>query len=183
MDSFDVPEMPYSALIIGRRASGKTTLVFDLLSKSKIDGNYLAVVPAIESGELYQNKEVSTNPEQYLWDGGRVLVLDGCILEASHWKTAAFSKAITNKHKLIITTSYPPDLNNDIQKKIDYIFLFKETNTNTLQQLYLRYFIGVMSKDEFDKAMDALNPYECIVLDNRLKKSIVYKVSESREPK
>jgi GTPase SAR1 family protein len=100
MSEFELPILPYTALIIGNRACGKTSLVNDLLTKSSVN-NYLAVVPFLSHNMCYQKQIVSIKPDQYLWNGGQTIVLDNCILSSSQWKSNAFRKAITVNTRLL----------------------------------------------------------------------------------
>jgi hypothetical protein len=179
MSEFELPILPYTALIIGNRACGKTSLVNDLLTKSSVN-NYLAVVPFLSHNMCYQKQIVSIKPDQYLWNGGQTIVLDNCILSSSQWKSNAFRKAITDKHPVIVTTCYPPDIETSVLANIDYIFLFKSTNPTTRHQCYSRYAMNYMSKEQFEQMMDALVLYECIVFDARSNVAAIYKVNGIR---
>lgn len=166
---FQCPCTPYNAVIVGRRGSGRTTLVLDLLSKMKCS-NYFAILPDEIDDIKYTNYIISTEPDQYLLNKCELFVCDGCILSPNMWATTAFQSNIP----MIITTSYPPNIEVNA---IDYVFLFQETSVTTRNQFFTRYASHCMDKEEFEKCMDSLDKYECLVLS--MKKPNVYKKYKS----
>jgi hypothetical protein len=183
---FTVPPMPYSALVIGRRATGKTTLVADLLAKSGA-AQYTAIVPHNETNELYEQKIISTDPTEYLHTllaapiQYHVAVLDGCMISADYWQSDVFRTVIAQKHPIIITASYTPAITLNVVSDIDYMFLFREQSLHTREQTYHRYAMPFMSRIQFDCYMDTLKPYECIVLDTKARTVALYCASHMDE--
>lgn len=188
MQNLTLPNNPFSAIIIGRRASGRSTLALDLVSRSGAD--YIAIVPSEACDLLYPScKRVVEGActgyvlEEHLQrnKGNRTTILDNCILEPEVFdrvcmamKENKHTVIDTEKQNIILVTSY---MSKHIEcEAVDYVCLFAEPDQGMRRNCFMQFAKDYMSsQDEFDAAMDRLEKYECLLFDTKEKTYKVYR--------
>jgi len=172
MQSVDIPpHEPFSAIIVGRRASGKTTLVRDLLAKvgaklsrSCSDDFINNIMLVIKSCEC---------PQEYVLENKKsISVFDGSIVNPEGFESVY--KAMKEKKHILLATSF---LSNHMEcDAVDYVCLFQEPNESMRQDVHRRFASKYMSYETFASMLDGLQSYECLMFDTKAKKYQVYKV-------
>jgi len=160
---------PFIAVVIGRRATGKTTLVHDILRTCNCD-DYVLVAPPMGCDDVI---------DRHLCMGEKTLVIDGCFMSPSQWKSKPFCFAIQNEHPLIITTSYLPDVPARLLDNANYVFVFKTQSQRERAKFYKEYVAmhhEYLTQEAFDTMMESLEPFQCILFNARDKSCSVYKV-------
>jgi len=180
-------------IFIGKRGSGKTTLVTDILwHKRHIpigvvmsgteDGNhyYKQFVPdlfihgdfskdTIEKILDRQKRIVSSGKETPAF-----LLLDDCMYDKSYMKETCIRQCFMNgrhwKLFFMLTMQYCMDLGPDLRANVDYIFVMREPVIKNRQRLYENFFGIFPSFKMFSDVFDACTEnYECLVFDNTSK--------------
>lgn len=175
--------------IIGRRATGKTTLVCDILYHKRTIPIGTIISPTEDNDYAYKNRasapivfgeyrpEITANivKRQKMGtsavDSRAFLIMDNCLYDAS-WKTdTSMQQIFMNNRTLrllhIMTVSYGYGLSPAIRQNIDYIFIFRENIMQNLKLLYERYANIFPSFESFASVINALDKYECLVIDNK----------------
>lgn len=178
-------------LIIGKRGTGKTTLVKDILYniRKKVNTVY-AMCPTYETQQIFE----SILPKSHVYDEYSIetirniistmtslnkqkkerdvgLILDDCMFEKGIMKTKEMREIHMNGRHLhlwfINSVQYLMDIGPDIRTQIDYVFALKENNASNRHKLH-QYFFGIFDRyDEFCTVFDSCtNNRECLVLDN-----------------
>jgi hypothetical protein len=176
-------------VIHGKRDTGKTILMKDLLNKKQdiING----VILSAENHENVDNllndfTEIqTTNDKSYL-------VLDDIYLnnKEDNEKQNKINELITNNRSYVILTyQYPYQYVLNKYSKIDWVFLFKENNVNGKKRLYD--FYGTKIFPNFDVFSDIMNNctsnHECLVIhlssqsDNMEDKIFFYKANSNHQ--
>jgi len=180
-------------IFIGKRGSGKTTLVTDILwHKRHIpigvvmsgteDGNhyYKQFVPdlfihgdfskdTIEKILDRQKRIVSSGKETPAF-----LLLDDCMYDKSYMKETCIRQCFMNgrhwKLFFMLTMQYCMDLSPDLRANVDYIFVMREPVIKNRQRLYENFFGIFPTFKMFSDVFDACTEnYECMVFDNTSK--------------
>jgi hypothetical protein len=180
-------------IFIGKRGSGKTTLVTDILwHKRHIpigvvmsgteDGNhyYKQFVPdlfihgdfskdTIEKILDRQKRIVSSGKETPAF-----LLLDDCMYDKSYMKETCIRQCFMNgrhwKLFFMLTMQYCMDLSPDLRANVDYIFVMREPVIKNRQRLYENFFGIFPNFKMFSDVFDACTEnYECLVFDNTSK--------------
>jgi len=177
-------------VVIGKRGTGKSTLVTDLLyHKREIPVG--VVMSATEEGNHYYkqfvpdvfihgdyNKEVIENVitrQKRLVSENRTkpafILLDDCMYNKSFMKDTCIRQCFMNgrhwKIFFLLTMQYCMDLSPDLRANVDYVFVLRENVLQNRERLYKSFFGVFPSFDLFNKAMVACTEnYECLVLDN-----------------
>ena len=181
-------------VFIGKRGTGKSTLVTDILYHKKHipagivmsateEGNhhYKTYVPdlfiygdydreAIErvldrqKGILMQHKPLSP----------AFLLLDDCMYDRKFMKDTCIRQCFMNgrhwKIFFMLTMQYCMDLTPDLRANVDYVFILRENVIQNREKLYKAFFGIFPTFDMFNQVMTACTEnYECLVLDNTSK--------------
>ena len=178
-------------LIVGKRGTGKSTLLFDLLRKCASNIDFpLAFTPTSESADLFkQSLPPGTVFDRYVpykvdlmvslakachSEGkGRkfALILDDCMFDKKilkgvsmrqiHMNGRHFNLMFVNAVQYVM--DYPPDL----RSQIDYVFCLKESIMANRIKLW-KYFFGMFTTfEDFEACMSRCTAgYEAMVLDN-----------------
>lgn len=178
-------------LVLGKRGSGKTTLVKDIVFnlRKKLDTGFV-ITPTIDTqiefedcfpkSHIYDEYNIETvrnivdsaeslkaqNIERHI-----LLIVDDCMYDNSVMKTVEMRKIHMNgRHfniTLINSVQYLMDIGPAIRGQIDYVFCLKEGTKSTREKLY-KYFFGIFQKfSEFEMAMDKCTEnHGVLVLDN-----------------
>ena len=180
-------------VFIGKRNTGKSTLVTDILYHKKHipagivmsateEGNhhYQKYVPdlfiyadydkdAIERVLERQRKIVNTNSTSHAF-----ILLDDCMYNKKFMKDTCIRKCFMNgrhwKIFFMFTMQYCMDLSPDLRANIDYIFVLRENIVQNREKLYKNFFGVFPTLDMFNQVMNSCTEnYECLVLDNTSK--------------
>ena len=185
-------------VFIGKRGTGKSTLVTDILYHKKHipagivmsateEGNhhYKTYVPdlfiygdydkdAIErvldrqKNILIHNKPLSP----------AFLLLDDCMYDRKFMKDVCIRQCFMNgrhwKIFFMLTMQYCMDLTPDLRANVDYVFILRENVIQNREKLYKAFFGIFPTFDMFNQVMTACTEnYECLVLDNTSKSNKV----------
>lgn len=179
-------------LFVGKRGTGKTTLVTDILHfKRSIPCG--VVISGTEEGNGYYGKLV---PDSFVYseydkaiveriidrqrklmvkkdqvDTRVFLLLDDCAFDKKMFRDKSLRYVMMNgRHFSIfcaLTLQYCMDMPTDIRSQVDYLFLLREPVLANREKLY-KNFCGIFpSFDIFDQVMNAVTQnYGCLVIDN-----------------
>ena len=181
-------------VFIGKRGTGKSTLVTDILYHKKHlpagivmsateEGNhhYKQYVPdlfiygdydkeAIERVLARQKKLISAKKENV----GSFILLDDCMYDRKFMKDSCIRQCFMNgrhwKIFFMLTMQYCMDLTPDLRANVDYVFILRENVLQNREKLYKSFFGVFPTFDMFNQVMNACTEnYECLVLDNTSK--------------
>jgi len=192
---FDFKTMPKDGriiMVIGRRGSGKSTLIEDLLYNLRHRFDFsIGMSPTRSSTEMME----SHMPDSLVFNEGfskeqfqkmlalsallarkgktrnGLLVLDDCNADKEAFKSKSMRDAFMNgRHygmNIIWAMHYCMDILPDLRTQVDYIFVLKDNIRKNKERLYNNFF-GMFEKlDDFIKVMDqCTDNNECLVLDN-----------------
>jgi len=176
-----------SSVIIGKRNTGKTTLIKDLISKTCVEfphGTIIAptekllyegVVPVEQLHESYSADKVievlkrQTNIE--IEDRRAYFVLDNCMYDTSWTKDPMLLSLVlfTQSYHLTVFLSmaYALAMQPTMRDNIDYVFIFREPIEQNRKRLYEFYGGLFPSYDVFCAVLDAYaTDHTCLVIDN-----------------
>tara|TARA_B100000214_G_C23972624_1_gene630981 strand:- start:755 stop:1600 length:846 start_codon:yes stop_codon:yes gene_type:complete len=181
------------SLIVGKRGSGKSKCLVDLLyNMPKVDF-VIGMAPTEETIETFrqfipesciyhqfnQNKleqmiALQREMVRKKIDRSFLLILDDCLYEKSVLKSTAMRELFLNGRHLhismIICAQYVMDLSPDLRTNVDYIFAMRENIIANRAKLH-KFFYGMFEKyEDFAKTMDATTAnFGSMVLDNTSK--------------
>jgi hypothetical protein len=180
-------------VFIGKRGTGKSTLVTDILYHKKHlpagivmsateEGNhhYKQFVPdlfiygdyekeAIERVLERQKKLIAADKGT-----GSFILLDDCMYDRKFMKDICIRQCFMNgrhwKLFFMLTMQYCMDLTPDLRANVDYVFILRENVLQNREKLYKSFFGVFPTFDMFNQVMNACTEnYECLVLDNTSK--------------
>ena len=181
-------------VFIGKRGTGKTTLVTDILwHKRKIPVG--VVMSGTEEGNSYYQKFV---PDLFIYNEYKSEVLDKVILRQKQLckqnvpNNNAFvllddcmydkrlvrdkcTRAIfmNGRHWNIffmLTMQYCMDLSPDLRANVDYVFILRENIIQNREKIFKHFFGIFPNYDMFSQVLNnCTENYECLVLDNTSK--------------
>ena len=177
-------------LFIGRRGTGKTKLIEDIMFhlKDRVDFG-LCMTPTEETASMFRQHV----PDTWIYDGFNTarleqmmamqraaaaagkqrslfLITDDCGFDRSAFKGKAIRDLFMNGRHAKITylnaMQYCMDVTPDLRTQIDYVFCLKESIISNKQKLH-RSFFGMFERyEDFSRTMDRCTEnYSCIVLD------------------
>jgi len=182
-------------IFIGKRGSGKSCLVTDILyHKRQIpvgvvmsateEGNhhYKGFVPDLFIYNDY-NKEVIERVlerQKRIINSGTTkksssfILLDDCMYDRKFMKDTCIRQCFMNgrhwKLFFMLTMQYCMDLSPDLRANVDYVFILRENIVQNREKLYKSFFGIFPNFDMFNQVMNACTEnYECLVLDNTSK--------------
>lgn len=188
----------YSAiLIVGKRATGKTTLVGHIINdvpkvtticattRTGNDNDYyrnhLSVTTCLDYDTEYDKftdiiKKEKEKYDKHI-DADSCIVIDGCI--NGYKEMDKFKELIMNcrhwRTTVIITTQYL-SINPSLKSNFDYIFCFRENIDTNLKKVYE----FVEYKGSFEEFKEMYNKYtqdhNCLVYETNTKKFYCFKV-------
>jgi len=180
-------------IFIGKRGSGKSTLVTDILwhkrhipvgvvMSATEEGNhhYKQFVPDLFIHGDYQKETVEKilARQKTLANLNKVqpafLLLDDCMYEKSRMKDLCIRQTFYNgrhwKLFFMLTMQYCMDLPPDLRGQCDYVFVFREPIVQNRKRLYENFFGIFPSFEMFEQVLKVCTEnYECLVLDNTSK--------------
>ena len=186
--NFDISSISHDqvVLVIGKRATGKTFLVKDLLYQhrdipigtcvspnARIDRSLGDILPKIHdeyTHAIIENvlKRQRMMEEQKDEDPRMFLLLDNCIWNPT-WTNNENVRFLFQNHSnvlFIITMPYAMGIPCTLQADIDYVFILRENVANNRRRIYEQYGNMFPSFEVFSKVMDQMDEYECLVIHN-----------------
>lgn len=177
------------AFLIGKRHTGKSKLMLEILSKMTPPDFVLGFSPTDDTLETFKKFMPSTcifssfNQEKLekllslqreLIRRGKkrsvLLILDDCLYQKNVLRSTAMRDLFFNGRHLniglICACQYLMDISPELRTNIDYLYSMREGTISNRQKLH-KFFFGQFSKfDEFDKVMTACTQsYSALVLD------------------
>lgn len=179
-------------LFIGRRGTGKSTLMYDVAYNLRDRFNFgCAMTPTVPSartfrkflpaGLVFEEGYNEDQLEKMLRIGKEikrqnknksgVIFLDDCMADKKLFKGSIIrDMAMNGRHynlTFINAMQYLMDIGSDIRTQIDYIFVLKEPILANRERLH-KYFFGMFkNRNNFYDTLDKCTQnHECLVLDN-----------------
>ena len=180
-------------VFIGKRGTGKSTLVTDILYCKKHipagivmsateEGNhhYKSFVPDLFIYGDYEKDAIERVLERQrtIINKGKnehaFILLDDCMYDRKFMKDTCIRKCFMNgrhwKIFFMLTMQYCMDLTPDLRANVDYVFILRENVIQNREKLYKSFFGIFPTFDMFNQIMNACTEnYECLVLDNTSK--------------
>lgn len=193
---FRPENMPDDKVIvfIGKRGTGKSTLVTDILYHKKHLPAGIVMSATEEGNHHYQQfipdlfiygdydkeaiERVLDRQKQIIGSGGKnsgaFLLLDDCMYDRKFMKDICIRQCFMNgrhwKIFFMLTMQYCMDLTPDLRANVDYVFILRENVIQNREKLYKSFFGIFPTFDMFNQIMTACTEnYECLVLDNTSK--------------
>ena len=187
---------PPTIVFIGKRGTGKSTLVADILYymrrikagvaiSATEDGNafYSKFIPEILIHSEYKPEIIQQvitrqkkviNSDTKTPDGDVFVLLDDCMYDKRMIRDVNIRGIFMNgRHwriSFMLTMQYCMDLPPDLRSNIDYVFILRENIIQNQEKIYKNFF-GIFP--HFSVFQDVLNSctegYDCLVLDNTSK--------------
>ena len=192
LKKFDFATMlkPHSLIcILGKRNTGKTTLLVDIMSKMHKIDIALAMSPTESTIQdlkrfipphfvhsKFSEKKVSDllDLQGKSIDKGKprnaLLIMDDMAYKRSHLtNTAVTFVAYNGRHRRVtalFSCQYAMMLPPSLRNNIDLLIILKENLPSARKKIYDQYF-GLLSFKDFNHLMDASTEnYECLIIDN-----------------
>lgn len=178
-----------SILVIGKRLSGKTTLVCDILNKfyfQNSTSNGLVIAPTDVTNKFYSQNlpsdasiyyELTTSTCEIIQNAlekqeKSYVIMDDCLCQKANWekdKTIYGLLCNGRHHNLtsVLTMQYPLNVPPEIRQNFDYVFLLFDDVIENQKKIY-EYYAGCFPNFEsFSKVFNQLTTdYGCMVLVN-----------------
>ena len=175
--------------ILGKRHTGKSVLMKDLLYHMPRPDYVLAMAPTEDTLKMFreflpescifdhfsqEKLERTVSLQKELVSRGKkrtvLILLDDCLYQKNVLKTTAMRHIFFNgRHdhiSLMCAAQYMMDVDVSLRTNIDYIFTMRENILTNRQKLYKYYFGQFPKFDDFDKVMSACTQeYRTLVLD------------------
>ena len=179
-------------LFIGKRNTGKSTLVKDLMWYNRRIPIGMIMSPTEESNSFYSNmipdlfiyhdydadavdkliKRQKKAVKKKMPNPNAFLLLDDCMYDSKKiTKDKNIRYIFMNgrhvKLMLYLTMQYCMDLSPDLRANIDYVFVLRENIIANKEKIYKNFFGIFPTFDIFNQVMTSCTEnFECIVLDN-----------------
>lgn len=178
--------------IIGKRHTGKSVLMKDLLYHMPRPDFVLAMAPTEDTLRMFrefcpescifdhfsqEKLERIVALQRELVNRGKprrvLIILDDCLYQKGVLKSTAMRSIFFNgRHdhiSLVCAAQYMMDVDVSLRTNIDYIFTMRESILSNRQKLYKYYFGQFKRFEEFDKVMQACTQnYRSLVFDGTL---------------
>ena len=184
-------------VFIGKRGTGKSTLVTDILwhkrgipagiamsGTEEGNGHYKQFIPdlfvysdynkdAVEKIIERQKRNLAVGKCQPVF-----ILMDDCMYDRSFMRDTVIHQLFMNgrhwKIFFMMTTQYCMDMTPMIRTNVDYVFVLRDNVRQNRENLYKAFFGVFPTFDQFCQVMDACTEnYECLVLDNTSKSNDV----------
>lgn len=181
-------------VFIGKRGTGKTTLVTDILYHKRHipvgvvmsgteegNGHFSSYVPdsfiypdydgEVIDRVIQRQKRLVADKTNTTLNKNAFILLDDCMYNKKITRDKCIRQICMNgRHWALffaVTMQYCMDLTPDIRNNIDYVFVCRENVRNVREKLYKSFFGIFPTFNMFCQVMDACTEnYECLVLDN-----------------
>lgn len=187
---FDINNLKKTStiIIIGKRSTGKTTLIKNILSH--IDDKltkYIIFDPYLdhknefkyieEKSKIYDmyDEDILKINMNHKNDENKIIIIDNALYSPEHNKTMQnhFMNCRFYEIGIILSVSYGAFIHTNVISNTDFIFIFRESNQSNQNYLYNRYFKSLFISFElfivFFKMFLLLcetTPYTCLVISN-----------------
>ena len=175
--------------ILGKRHTGKSVLMRDLLYHMPTPDYVLAMAPTEDTLRMFrefvpescifdhfsqEKLDRTVSLQRELVNRGKkrtvLIILDDCMYQKGVLKSVAMRSIFFNgRHDniaLVCAAQYMMDVDVSLRTNIDYIFTMRETIPTNRQKLYKYYFGQYKKFEDFDRVMTACTQsYKCLVLD------------------
>ena len=181
-----------SIFIIGKRQTGKTTLVRDLLATDAflnqhhtvvinpmepLRPEYTAIAPPLPTNMTIHSEFRKQIVNAFIRTTGvpSTIIFDTCMYSHDWTKNNSIKRLFTFgrnlKAKKIVVSDYPYMIPQSYITDIDYVFIFKESYLPCRKILYERYAQVFPSLEEFNIALDYItkDDHTCMVINNTAK--------------
>ena len=185
--------------IVGKRGTGKSTLMRDLLCrmKSYVDVP-IAITPTEESIDFFEecmpSSCVHTEFKDSIIEGlieaqrqqskkkreikSVLLVLDDMMYDKKILKSKAMRDIFMNgrhlKVTLVLTAQYLMDMGPDLRSQVDYCFALREPIITNKLRLWKFFFGGFENFEDFCVVFNACtSDNECLMIDNTIKTNVL----------
>jgi hypothetical protein len=178
-------------VFIGKRGTGKTTLLKDILYHARDIPRGVAMSATEESNEVFGE----IMPKKYIFPEYRddivgtivsqqrqmkkqcgstkpvFLVLEDCLYDRELKKSKNIRSVFFNgrhwKMLLLLTMQYCMDIGPELRGNVDYVFVLKDNIIANRERLHRNFFGMIPRFDTFQHLMNQCTEnYECLVLDN-----------------
>ena len=195
LQKFDANAMkPFSiSLLLGRRNTGKSTLMRDLLYHMRDHSDVCICMTPTESAaqffreitpksfvydsglDLAMLESLMTIQREFARTGKRVrrvtLVLDDCSCDASALRSNVISDLFRNgrhqKITVIITSQYATDLGPGLRSQVDYVFCMRDPSVANKKRLHSFFAGAIESYHSFSNVFDIVTSnYGVFVVNN-----------------
>ena len=175
--------------ILGKRHTGKSVLMKDILRHMPRPDYVLAMAPTEDTLQMFreflpescifdhfsqEKLDRAVALQRELVNRGKkrtmLILLDDCLYQKGVLRTNTMRSIFFNgRHDhiaLMCAAQYMMDVDVSLRTNIDYIFTLRETILTNRQKLYKYYFGQYKKFDEFDRVMTACtSDYKALVLD------------------
>ena len=175
--------------ILGKRHTGKSVLLKDLLYHMPRPDYVLAMAPTEDTLRMYreflpeccifdhfsqEKLERTVSLQRELVNRGKkrtvMIILDDCLYQKGVLKSTAMRSIFFNgRHdhiSLLCCAQYMMEVDVSLRTNIDYVFTMRENILTNRQKLYKYYFGQFNRFDDFDKVMTACTQdYRALVMD------------------
>jgi len=197
INQYRLSKGPPTIAIIGKRGTGKSTLVADLLYHTRKIPKGVVMSATEESNEYYSkfvpdifiHGEYDASAIEKIISGQResvrsnnsgckdcFVLLDDCMYDRKTVRDKNIRCIFMNgrhlKIQFMITMQYCMDLPPDLRANIDYVFVLRENIIDNMRKLW-KFFFGIFPTfASFQEVMlSCTEGYDCMVLDNTSKSS------------
>ena len=187
---------PPTCVIIGKRGTGKTCLIADILYHCRDTPMGVVMSGTEESCEFYgkyvpdifiyddynadvihnliQGQRKAIKDKERKGDKSCFILLDDCMYDKKNMRSKDIRGIFMNGRHwrilFLLTMQYCMDLPPDLRANCDYVFVLREPVIQNREKLYKSFFGIFPTFDSFQTAMTACTEnYECLVLDNSSK--------------
>ncbi len=174
INKFDIPNKCLNVLIIGKRCSGKTMLIKDLITKRELS-TYLAINHLASEYENFTDNvytEYDKNIIETFLNKNipfkNCIVFDNCMYTPKWIKDNSVCNLFMKKNNVFMSMSYPMSITPIIKDTIDYIFVFRDSNMSNIKNIYKQYCNNLVSFEQYCKIFTeiTLNDHTCLVINN-----------------
>lgn len=193
INKLDLRTIPDGSVVVvaGKRKSGKTVLLRDLLYHKRHIPVGMILSPTEEEQCAFESiippefmfSSFDTEALQRLFDRQRrvlrklpknqkdkasaFVVLDDCAFDKQKFRTKQMREAFMNgrhvKILIIVTLQYITDMTPDLRAQADYVFAFKDYREAAMKRLYDEFFSIVGDRKLFNRMFKKLTQdYKCI---------------------
>ena len=173
-----------TALIIGKRSTGKTTFIKDLLDKINPSGLTIFTSKDLSEYDKYKGNKYTQLDYNILESiiKEQVMKRDYKVINSPHtividdnnidYKNRIINELLYNgchyHINIIISTSYS-NLGPEARCNMDYVYLLYDNSMNSKKRLYKHYAGMFPSYDNFDETFKLnIQDHEAMVIDNRI---------------
>ncbi len=174
INKFSIPETCITALIIGKRSTGKTRLIQDLIVKQELDIhlaiNHIATEYKDYTNNVFTEYDISIIDkfikESHI-NSKQCVVFDNCIYLPKWLENNSVCNLFMKKINIFLSMSYPLSIPEILDDRINYIFLFKDSNMSNKRLIYNKYCSKFITLYKFFELFDEItsDDHKCLVIN------------------